>query len=259
MSDWLAEIPIAWLVVVMFAGTAVVTAAIYFGVMVLAKGERTAVLNSLSPGMLPPMALVFGLLVGFLAAQLWSEAAAARAAVNPEAGSLRSVVLLAGAFPGAPEKRLRALVREHIEHAARDEWPAMRRQDVTLIALPAALSEALRYSIALKPDGEGQVSAQREIVRSIEEALDARRQRIIASEASVDWVRWMAVMVLAALTLVAIAMVHCGNRATAALATGIFGVGVAVTLVLIASQDQPFAGGFSIEPDVLLQVLPRQN
>ena len=61
---------------------------------------------------------------------------------------------------------------------------------------------------------------------------------------------------LAVLTLLATAFVHSDNPRTALIAMSIFSAGVAITLVLIASQDRPFSGEFAVEPDVLLQVLP---
>jgi hypothetical protein len=37
------------------------------------------------------------------------------------------------------------------------------------------------------------------------------------------------------------------------------GSAVAVTLVLLASQDRPFSGEVSVSPDVFLQVLPPER
>jgi len=45
------------------------------------------------------------------------------------------------------------------------------------------------------------------------------------------------VVLLAALTLLAIVFVHSGNRVTAALAMGVFAAAVAVAIVMIAAQD----------------------
>jgi hypothetical protein len=47
----------AWLAVAVFAGRYVVTAAMYLAVRVLAVGARA--FKALSPGLLPPMALLF--------------------------------------------------------------------------------------------------------------------------------------------------------------------------------------------------------
>ena len=90
----------------------------------------------------------------------------------------------------------------------------------------------------------------------MQNALDARRQRIIVSQSGVNWVKWTALLLHASCTLFAIAMVHSDNRASAAIAMGLFTNGVAVSVVLISSHDRPFTGELSVGPDVLLQVLP---
>lgn len=157
------------------------------------------------------------LLVGFLAAQVWNDADRAHGAVNREASALRGVVILASAFPGDTETRLRELVRRHIEDAVTEEWPALSRRAATLTIIPPRLAEGLKLALALDPHGDGQSVAQRELVESLEIALDARRQRIILA---------------------------------------IFATGIAVAIVLIASHSRPFSGQLAVSPAVLLQVMP---
>ena len=111
-------------------------------------------------------------------------------------------------------------------------------------------------ALSLEPGSEGQKIAQREIVTALETALDARRQRIIISESTVNWVKWCSVLVQAVFALVAIAMVHCDNRAAAALSMGIFATGIAASVLLIAAHSGPFSGEISVGPRLLLQVLP---
>jgi hypothetical protein len=50
--------------------------------------------------------------------------------------------------------------------------------------------------------------------------------------------------------------VHSERRDTTAIAMGIFASAVAVSLLLIASRDRPFAGPFAVKPDALVQVMP---
>jgi hypothetical protein len=190
--------------------------------------------------MLPPMGLVFGLIVGFLVAGLWGDVIQARAAVKREASSLRSVVLVPGAaFPGRLSARMDALVRQHIHDAAVAEWPAIASQHATLTVVPAPLAAALSLALRLKARSQGQATAQRELDALLDDAVDARRQRIIVSRSTINWVKWTSVIALAVLTLTAIAFVHSDNRKTAAIAMGLFASAVAVTLVMIASQDRP--------------------
>jgi hypothetical protein len=86
--------------------------------------------------------------------------------------------------------------------------------------------------------------------------LEARRQRIILSGSSINWVKWTVLLVQAGLTLLTIAMVHADNRAANRIILAIFATGVGVAVVLIASHSRPFTGEIAVRPTVLLQVMP---
>lgn len=132
----------------------------------------------------------------------------------------------------------------------------MARRSATLTLAPARLAEALRVALGLDPRNEGQIAAQREMVASLQSALEARRQRIILSHSSINWVKWTVLLVQAALTLVTIGMIHSDNRRTNRIIMGIFATSVGIAVVLIASHTRPFTGELSVRPAVLLQVMP---
>jgi hypothetical protein len=125
MSDWLLNLPVLAMGAIILGAIYLVTAGLYRLIMSLALGERARAFKAISPGMLPPLAIIFALLVGFLAAQVWNDADRASGAVNREASALRAIVLLSGAFPGGPETRMRELVRDHIQEVVRNgrQWP----------------------------------------------------------------------------------------------------------------------------------------
>ena len=79
-----------------------------------AVGERSRSFKAVSPGMLPPLGILFALFVAFTASQVWSDNDRANTVVDREASSLRTVAILAAAFPGEPETRLRSLMRSYI-------------------------------------------------------------------------------------------------------------------------------------------------
>ena len=140
MIDWLQNLPLGWMALVVFVVTYLVAVGIHWLVMTLAVGVRARAFKAISPGMLPPLGIIFGLLVAFIAAQVWGDLDRAHAAVNREASALRAIVLLATSFPGEPETRLRALVHRQIEDAVTQEWPAMARRRATLTMTPAPLA-----------------------------------------------------------------------------------------------------------------------
>jgi Protein of unknown function (DUF4239) len=256
MNEWLHNLPVLWMALLVFTITYLAAGGIFAIVMALAKGERVRTFKSVSSSLLSPLGTIFGLLVVFSVVQVWSDMDRARVAVNREASAIRMVVLLAATFPGEPEAQIRDLLRRQIDEAVFSEWPTMAKQSASLRVAPPMLAEALRLVLSLAPKSEGEIAAQREILAEFENATDARRQRIILSGSSVNWVKWICLLAQAGCLLMAIAIVHSDNRAGAAIAMGIFATGIAVSVLLIVSHDHPFSGEISVKPDALLQVRP---
>jgi hypothetical protein len=257
MSDWLHSLPVVWMALLVFGLTYLITAVIWVVVIVLAVGERARSFKAVSPGLLPPLGIIFGLFVAFTAAQVWTDNEKAKAEIDREASALRSAVILATSFPKEFEVQLRELIRRYIADVATQEWPLMAHRSATLRAIPGVLAEALQVTLALMPSSEGQKIAQREIATALETALDARRQRIMISQSQVSLLKWSCLLMPALCALVAIAMVHSDNRLTSIIAMGIFGTGVAASILLILAHDRPFIGEISIQPDPLLEVMPQ--
>jgi len=256
MSDWLHNLPVIWMALVVFGATYVIAGLIYAGVNVLAVGERARAFKAITPGILSPMGIVFGLYLAFTAAQVWGDIDRANAAVNREASALSAIVIFAASFPGEPEQQMRALVRRYIENTASLEWPMMAHHSAKPAITPAPLAEALRLALSLTPQNRGQETAQREIATSLESVLDARRQRINISKSQVNSVKWSCLFVQAICLFLAIAMMHSDNRSSSAFAMGLFATGVAVAVLLVATHNRPFTGEISVGPELLLQALP---
>jgi hypothetical protein len=256
MLDWLLNLPVLWMAVVVFAATFLLAASIYWVVTRLAVNDRALAFKAVSSGMLPTLGILFALLVGFIAVEVWNNYDKAKVAVATEAIALRAVVLLAGNFPEEQKTRIYALIDRHIEEAMDKEWPAMAQHRATLSTLRAnALIEALHDTLTLKPADDIQRIAQPEIVKALQAALDARRQRIVVSQSAVGTVKWAGILLQGLCTLVAIAMVHSDNRLTCAITMTLYGTGIALSLLLIAAYSRPFTGEISVGPDLLKQVI----
>jgi len=255
MGDWLLNLPVPWMAVVVFVATYLIAGCIYLVVTRLAVNERAKAFKAVSPGMLSPLGILFALLVGFIAVEVWSNFDKAKAAVAAEASALRAVVLLAGAFPEQQRARVYALINRHVEEAVTSEWPAMAQQRATLSTLPTALIEELHETLGLKATDDSQRAAQPELVKALHTAMDARRQRIVISESSVGAVKWVGILLQGLCVLVAIAMVHSDNRLACAISLTLFATGIALSVLLIAAYSRPFTGQTSVGPDLLRQVI----
>lgn len=57
MSEWLLNLPVLWMAVVVFAANYLLTAGIYWVVTRLAVNDRAKAFKAISPGMLPPLGI----------------------------------------------------------------------------------------------------------------------------------------------------------------------------------------------------------
>src|SRR6266480_5791339 len=136
MNDWLHNLPVLWMALVIFGFTYLVSGMIYATVIVLAAGKRARSFKAVSPGMLPPLGIIFGLFVAFTAAQVWSDNDRAGAAVSHEASTSRTALVLAASFPGEPETKLHDLIRTYAHETATVEWPMMAHRTASLNVTP---------------------------------------------------------------------------------------------------------------------------
>src|SRR6478752_10506157 len=141
MADWFLNLPVLWMALIIFVATFLIAGGVYLVVTRLAETEWARAFKAVSPGLLPVLGVLFALLVGFIAVEVWNTFDKAKTAVATEASALRAVVLLARNFPDEQSTRIDALIKRHIEVAMQQEWPEMAQQRATLSPLPTHLLE----------------------------------------------------------------------------------------------------------------------
>ena len=133
----------------------------------------------------------------------------------------------------------------------------MHQSSANLRPLPSGLTDAVRTLLSFVPAHPGQQLAQQRAVVALEQALEARRNRIMLSQTVIAPIQWIVIFTLAALVLLTIAMVHIDRRPTVAVNLFIFSSAVAACLSLLMVNDRPFAaGGNTVEPAALRQISP---
>jgi multisubunit Na+/H+ antiporter MnhC subunit len=60
-------------------------------------------------------------------------------------------------------------------------------------------------------------------------------------------------------TLIAIALVHSGNRLSCVITLTLFATGIALSILLIAAYSRPFTGEISVKPELLKQVIASET
>jgi len=241
---------------VVFGACYMLTAAIFCLAAILSRRAVAKDLKEVAP-VLTPLCIILGLLIGFLAAHVWANLDRANQYVGQEAGALRETILLTDALPSDVRTGVRQAVKKHIDFIESKEWPAMASGSANLHSVAVGLAEAMTALLSFTPVQSNQQLAQQRALAAIEQALEARRNRVLLSEAEIAPLQWIVIIGLAVLILVTLAMVLIQERLAMAIAMFIYSTGIAVCLVLLMSYDRPFGtGGFVVQPTVLRDILP---
>jgi uncharacterized membrane-anchored protein YhcB (DUF1043 family) len=234
----------------------VATVILYVALM-LSKCAVAQSLKTITPTTLTPLGVILGLVIGFLAARVWANLDRANQYVGQEAGALRETILLTDSLPADIRTGVRQAVQRHIDLIHSEEWPAMARGKATLESIAVGLAEAMTVLLSFTPAQSNQQLAQQRALVAIEQALEARRNRILLSQAEIAPIQWSVILVLAILVLVTIALVHIDRPLAIGVTLFIFSTAISICLVLLLVYDRPFgAGGFTVRPTVLRAVLP---
>jgi hypothetical protein len=252
MLWWLETQETLVIVLTVFAFCYLLAAVILIGLAVLSRSPIAGALNVTTPAMLTPMAVILGLVIAFLATRVWGNLDHAQAYVVEEASGIRQATLISSVLPSDTRDALRKEIENYLRFVDQEDWPAMLHGEEGLHQTPQGLPEALTILLSFVPQQPGQQVAQSHAVAAIEQVLQARRKRILLSEAVISLPQWMVIFVLDALVLFTIGTVHGGKSATAAVNMAIFSTAVASCVVLLMINDRPFnSGGIVVQPTAL--------
>lgn len=231
-------------------------ATVMFGIGALVSRYAIAHhVNATTPAMLTPLGVITGLVIAFLAARVWANVDHAHAYVAQEASDIRQAVLLAELLPPDVRTAVRSDVSRYFEFVETEDWPSMLQGRASLRTLPEGLPKALETLLTFVPQQPGQHVAQEHAALAIERAMQARRNRILLSEAAIAPAQWVVIFVLDALILLTITMVHVGRYITTAVNLFVFSTAVAACVVLLMINDRPFSsGGITVLPTALQEV-----
>ena len=209
-----------------------------------ARGPLAPVLQKplgLVAGYFTAVAILFGLTSALLMNDVWQKDNAARQSVQAEDDALRALFQLARTNE-LPE--LNPLLRAYAAAAAKENpWsraaPDARQQtDRAYEAIVSSVSRA-----------RGLESAARAFILSTAvEMRRARDRRLYVADDETVGIKWLSMIVLGALTQIAILLVHTGERLAIRVSVSLFTVAFAFCLVIVAIFDTPFEMTLASEP-----------
>jgi hypothetical protein len=249
MIYWIESQPPFAIAVIALCLCYVVAAAIFGAVAGAARWPVAEQLRMISPVTLTPLAVILGLLIAFLAARIWENVGHADEYIEQEASALSKVMLFADALPPEVQAKVRTGVAQHVDFVVAKDWPEMAVGRADQRTEPVRLTEALSALLSFAPTQPDEALARQRAVAAVEQAFEARRNRIRLSQAGIASIQWSVIFTLAILILVTTAMIHIGKPAAMAATLFIFSTAVAVCMILLLQHDRPFAaGGITLTP-----------
>lgn len=201
------------------------------------------------------VAILFGLLTGFLANDIGDRNRQALRAVQTEAGELRNIYTLSVAS-ATDMQDIRVALKDYARSAVQDEWPEMVEAGSS--AKTNAAYDTLLREIsdpAITRDASGAVHAA--LLTAAVRVGSARTDRLSLSGDQTNDLKWISVLILGVITQIALALVHLERPRAMLAALTVFSTAAIVALGLIALQEHPFQGMFQVSPTPLqrLQLL----
>jgi hypothetical protein len=253
MLDFWFNLPVPALFAVLAATYALFGVLIH--VVTFRSPLRTAAKNleGIVPQMLAVIGLLFGLLTGFLAADIGDHNTQAARAVGAETNALHEVRTLSIAS-ATDMTGIRDALREYVRSELQDEWPRMSdfgRSSKTEAAFGNLLREAADQKVAR----EAGAAVHTALLNAVSQVGRARSQRLAISTDATNTVKWITVLILAMITQVAIGLVHVEKPRAQIAALALFTSALVVALGLMAMQEWPFSGPLQISPAPLRAIL----
>ncbi|MCC6135148.1 MAG: DUF4239 domain-containing protein [Candidatus Contendobacter sp.] len=208
-------------------------------------------------GIAPPyvsiFAALFGLSVSFMGADIWQRTERAQKDVFQEVSQLNYLLHLAEAI-GPAGQTMTVPICAYAKTVVQEEWPVMLLHGEASPVAQAAFYRLL--SLLTAPEFTAQVDAtvRREMLNAVNQSREYRIDRIQLSSNYSHFGKWVMVLFLGFMTQIAIGVVHLDKPRARAVTLFIFTMAMAVTLILLAGLDQPFASPFAVSNDPFVQL-----
>jgi hypothetical protein len=210
------------------------------------EGKRLGRLEAEVPAQI---GLAFGLLISFIAMQVWEQHTLAEESARSEAAAYREMAESIAEADEPKAQPLQGTLHRAITFVVGTEWPQLAHLTTPQIAAPPL--RELRTGIHGLPEGP----LHTELRDLFRRATDARETRLRIAATRPPPARWGIVGVLAILTLLGVGLIHADSRRARRMAVGMVAVGISCCFVILFAYTRPYLGQFAVHPDDLQMLL----
>ncbi|GAA0772996.1 hypothetical protein ABRZ04_07440 [Castellaniella ginsengisoli] len=208
--------------------------------------------------MLSGILLPTGIVLAFVASDIWQQDAKGRTAVEQEAIAVADTLRIAKFLPVELREQVTGVLDDYIREVIEIEWPLMGDGRASQVA-EDQLETLMILSVEIE-SGTSQLALRRaaeELRRYATDIENARNQRLLVAQGRVLPTKWAALLVLLFTAACVLSELHLNHRRPLILSMALFSLGFGATLYMIASFDRPFTGTTVIEPTSLSVLLVR--
>ncbi len=230
----------------------------FFGAIILFlawlsfKSPVSSFIKSLSgivPGYFGISSVLFGLLLSFLSQEVWESNRRAYRTVGLEHEQILTLRTLAE-MDGTPNLELRNSIRNYVQALVTKEWPMMVKGQASQEA-----SDALDILTRISASTKTEPRFERALIDTVLRVRSLRQERLAIANTFPDDTKWMAVILLAVMTQIAIASVHLKDMRSQIAAQIIFATAATIILSLVGTIEGPFTPPNSITSDRIAEIL----
>ena len=198
----------------------------------------------------------YGLALGLIAVGTWENFSGIDAQVSGEAASLATLHNDLDGYPLPLRLKLEAELRAYTRFIVEKDWPEHRKgasNDEGTRILHDFEDEVMEF----EPVKEREKIIHAEVVKSLDQVVEARRLRLSSVGTGLPAALWAVVLFGAVLNTSLLYLIWVENLKLQAVLVAIFATFVALLLFLTAVMDNPFRGQFSVSPDAYQEVLDK--
>ena len=196
---------------------------------------------------------ILGILIGFLASDVWDRDRRAAAAVKNEAAALVSLYEIVGAS-GIQSGDLNLAIRNYASAVVEREWPTMENGEAASEAETAQdlLFETVVYH---EPASNRGTTLDRLLLDIVLKVQEARSERLTLSADYSENFKWTCVLVFALIGQISLALVHLERARPQIAAMAVFTASIVAVIGVIAIHESPFSPPLRVSPAPIAAIL----
>jgi hypothetical protein len=201
------------------------------------------------------IAVTYAVILGFVTVTAWEQFEDARNNADREANVVADLYRLAEWFPETDRPQIKSALVDYATSVIDEEWDAMDRGNAPSANTDAALDRLWDLYGQLEPGEAGQAAAFEDSMDRLQELGNARRMRLLESQAGIPGIMWVGLIAGGAITVAFAYGFGVERSRSHAVMLATLAASIALLLFMISSLNYAFHGDVRVQPDGMELVL----